>query len=563
MKIMKKNKILLIILIIFTLFLPSLYEILFNKIPGNDPFEYALGGLYLTERLKSIYAYPYPLIDLIYLPSNILTTYQTYIFSILMESISMIFLFFSSFIYFRTKKGFNESIIISSLITYSPLFLSEFLWGGQAQLLSISMFFFSLYFYERNNPLFIIFTSLSIFSEPYSAVFGIIFILLLIIYKKQYFNLILLILISLLSFSYYLFNHKGLVIPPYIEHILFISIPPLWWFYFIFMILLIIYFYRNQKYLIFVSMISFSSYFFLTPYYDYPRIFYFLVISLGLIMNFDIDKIIKFKRTFLIIIILFIIIFYVNFSMTLPSKENVDKYYDAGNFIRNNSETNQNFLNVNINNGWALEYFSEREMYYASSDLKFLIFQDQIKNSLIGKIISYSDVMYTNKINDGYNYLFLNNNSFEIYRFSQSYNDFYCILKFNYINFSYSEYTNYINFSNNENYNLIQIMNYSRTIIEHNRITVYDRYNENFNFTIYGKFQFLNKNIILIEGKNNITLNMKNNYRIYTDNLCIEYNIRYAVVENKNSFYYRFLNDNNFKLVYSSNNIYIFEFKNL
>lgn len=564
MKMEKINKLTIIILITLFIFIPSILEIIFKKLPGNDPFEYAIGSLKLLNNFSSIYAYPYPLMDIFYIPVNFFSSYQSYIYAILMNSISFSILFFSIYLYF-SKKPFLESITLASLITFSPLFLSEFNWGGQAQILSISMVFFSLYFLERKNYIFLFFIALSIFLEPYSSLFGILYILFFNIYNKYYKFLLFYIIILIVSYSYYLIiKGSQLVIPTYINNPIFISIPPIWWLYIIFLILLYILFFKKDNIMKSIfSIISFSAYFFITPYYDYPRIFYFLIISLVFIIDIDYIEIQRFKKILIILILIFLIISYSNFSISLMNKTGFEKYYIVGNYIKENTLKNECFLNVNVQNGWSLEFFAEREMFYASSNLQFLIFKNQVYNSLIGKIISYSEIFYYNQSNGISNYLFINNiSNFYIFRYDSKTNDFYQILSFNYETYHLKSNERYINFSTNSKYNYIEIMNYSKIQFMNKTVLIYDKYNKFFEFKIFENYT-IDNNFILLSNKNNISIPLINNKIIYGDDLCKEYNIKYIVVENKNLFYYRFFYDNNFTLEYSFDNIYIFEFKNI
>jgi hypothetical protein len=407
-----------IAIIIIAIIVPGLYKLFTGYFFGNDPYEYALSAQSMFLGIHTIYAYPYPVMGIVYFPTIFFNTVFMIWYATILSMLLFLLAFFAFYYMLRSLSINDYSSMLGALIfAFSPPLLSEIGWGGQAQFLSFIFSFFAIYFYMTNSKyLCYILIFLAIITEPYTSLFGLATLFFLILYSKRYRILIYYFAGAVAGALVLILNKSsaGIVIQPLILHLNFNIFSAYYNLYFVLMLAVIIYMIiemnRNKLFIKtdtgkkYVPLLIFFAlplliYLFVTPYTVPARIAYFIIIPIALAISFfsyvqKNARAIK-KYTVVAIAIIVVLVSYNGYFGALQFYQNPIYMEDAGSFINANSLKNDSFLNVNIQAGWALESFSEREMYFAAGNMTNMIYKDQMKNILDGEIMS-SSIQYIN-----------------------------------------------------------------------------------------------------------------------------------------------------------------------
>ncbi|MGB9763448.1 MAG: hypothetical protein ACPLVI_07050 [Thermoplasmata archaeon] len=597
----------LFIIALIAILVPGLFSLLNGNFFGDDPYQYVLGARALFTGFKTIYSYPYPLISIIYFPTlflsnNLIIWYST------MLSMVLFYLTFISFYCMVKQFGIGEihSFLGALVFAFSPLIIMEIGWGGQAQYLSFIFSFLSIGFIKKKVLPFV-FIFLSIISEPFTSVMGLIFIFLSLLYERRIKDLVY-FFISAGSGAgiIYLIVHRKqmLYTPPLITQVSFfnifnisvlnLSILITVAFIIIITVLTTLIIYKNnlknEKKWYFLIIIFFFigtvSYLFITPFTLSERIAYFIMVPIGVLvsMSLHIEKI-KWKK--ILIIVISIILISVSYQAYLGDIN----YYKApsylaevGDFINLHSGKNDTFLNVNIKNGWALEAFSSREMFYGASEMQYVIYKDQAENVLLGKIMSYSEYYY----NSSQLYLFLNSGTLPLSLYSLSNSKFMNIFSLDIKNSTWdgiplyrlphNSSSNVLNFgvlylqfftdnnlsikiNSEENSSIKFVFNNSEISLTGTNITV--KTINGITFEIYSKnFALRHQSLYLnFTGTQWINITGGKFYFHSTDNIFKNYRVKFVAFYYDEKYLSRFISDGNFTFAVKINNVYLFSFR--
>jgi len=370
---------------------------------GDDPFEYAISSLVVFKHFHSAYSYPYLMMSMIYLPTLLFGNGDTIIYSMLMDIVSFIFMFAAMHRLLSTMKvPYYRGVLTSFFFAFSPQILTEIGWGGQAQLFSIAFSLIAVSFYLEGSKLSYIFIFISGITEAYSSIFGIVFIFFLILYQRKWLHLgyeIVSVLSAILVIGV-MKGANGISMTPVIFDIssLFSTVG---YAYFLAGSIIIIAIAlislrdirgdREGSYILGLSFLPLPFYLLVTPYNDPYRIAYFVMIPLSLVVGVFLSSgsLKSWKRITVIgIVAVLILVSFSSYGSDLAFYSNPSGLSDAGVYIDEHSLPNQSFVNVNIPSGWALESFSKRYMYYGEANASYMLYNYQVMNVLLGKLMS-------------------------------------------------------------------------------------------------------------------------------------------------------------------------------
>lgn len=596
------KRIYMFILSLFAILLPGLYSLFNGSFFGDDPYQYVIGARWIFTGFHSIYSYPYPLISTLYLPTIFMNNAEILWYSTLMSMILLFFLMISFYIMLRGLGYCESSSFIGSLVfSFSPPLLMEVGWGGQAQFLSFIFIFLSIYF-NRKKYIFFILVFLSIISEPYTSIFGLAYLFLSFLIDKRINDIFYLVLSSIsgIMLIYFISSHGSVIyLSPVIFHpsSLFPSQIPIIYVIAILAlstILLMILLrekssFGERLYFLHLSLFTVASLFYIliTPYILIGRITYFTMVPLALLFSITYMKVkVPWKKLIVIsITIVFLALSYQGYLQDINYYSAPEYLAGVGEYINSNSPYNSTFLNVNIKNGWALEALSQREMYYGAINTTYVMYNDQLENVILGKIMSLSEYYYSSTNA----YIMLNNGTypFNVYAYSAPF--FIRVLSLDMKNStvgnkSIQNIQEYVTQNSIKIGNLRFLINSSGTfkislISEKPACLRLKIENSTVSYSDGGiKIDANNGVIIILNGTylkwrgSSLYINFTGNASFYifekftyhyTDDLFAINHVKFAVLQKDDIYYSRFINDNDFIPVYKYEGIYIFEFRGL